>query len=213
MSAMAPDEKRLRTYAERYRRRVLDAAAALFSERGLDVGVGEIAESAGVGRATLFRNFACKEDLISAIVVDRMNDAGDRGRVLLDAEDPVEALFQFLDELVGRQQLDRALFEAVSDAWLANDAIREAHAEFLGVVDQLLARAKETGEVRDDVGPMDVLMLFKGVCESASSFAQVDPEIVGRHLDLVRAALSMSAAKPLRGRERSLRDVELSARG
>src|SRR5436305_847075 len=99
---------------------------------------------------------------------------------------------------------------------LGRDAARGAGPPLsgsLGVVDQLLARAKETGEVRDDVGPMDVLMLFKGVCESASAFAHVDPGIVGRHLDLVRAALSKSAAtQPLRGREPSLRDVELSAR-
>ena len=49
-------------------RRLLDAATALFRERGLDVGVAEIAAAAGVGRGTLFRNFPSKEDLIAAIV-------------------------------------------------------------------------------------------------------------------------------------------------
>jgi AcrR family transcriptional regulator len=210
---MSQDEKRLRADAERNRRRVLDAAAELFVERGLDVGVGEIAERAGVGRGTLFRNFASKEDLIAAIVVDRMADASAHGRALLDSADPAEALFDFLHDMVGRQQLDRSLFEAVSDTWLANDSIRAAHAEVLEVVDQLLTRAKDSGEVREDVGALDVLMLFKGVCESATALGRVDPGIVERHLDLVRAALSTSAAtQPLRGREPSLADLELSAR-
>ncbi len=70
-------EARLRADAERNRRRLLDAAESLFCERGLEVGVGEIAERAGVGRGTLFRNFPTKEHLIAAIVAQRMNDAND----------------------------------------------------------------------------------------------------------------------------------------
>jgi AcrR family transcriptional regulator len=188
---------------------VLDAAEALFSERGLDVGVAEISERAGVGRGTLFRNFPSKEDLIAAIVVERMGEAVNRGRTLLVAPDPGEALFEFLAELAGRQQLDRALFEAVADAWLANDEIRAAHAEVVGVLGELLGRAQQAGTVRDDIGAMDVLMLFKGVCESALAFAHIESEIVPRHLDLVRAALRADPGnEALRGRAPTLEDVE-----
>ena len=51
---MSPEERHLRVDAERNRRRLLEAAETLFSERGLDVGVAEIAERAGVGRALCF---------------------------------------------------------------------------------------------------------------------------------------------------------------
>jgi AcrR family transcriptional regulator len=172
---MSEEERPLRADAERNRRRLLDAAEAMFCERGLDVGVGEIAERAGVGRGTLFRNFPSKEHLVTAIVVERMSEAATYGRELLDADDPGAALFGFIDQIVGRQQLDRALFEAVADAFLANDDIRAAHAEVVGVLDQLLVRAQAAGEVRDDVGALDVLMLVKGVCQAASAFAQIDP--------------------------------------
>lgn len=210
---MTPGERTLRADAERNRRRLLDAAEALFSERGLDVGVAEIAERAGVGRGTLFRNFASKEDLIAAIVVERMGEAVEQGRTLLDAPDPGEALFEFLAEIAGRQQLDRALFEAVGDTWLANDEIRAAHAEVVGVVGGLLARAQQAGVVREDIGAMDVLMLFKGVCETACAFAHIDSEVVPRHLDLLRAALRAGPAQQaLRGRAPTLEDVERAAR-
>jgi AcrR family transcriptional regulator len=206
---MSGEERHLRADAERNRRRLLEAAEAVFCERGLDVGVGEIAERAGVGRGTLFRNFPSKEDLIAAIVVERMGDGAARGRELLDAPDPGEALFGFIDEIVGRQQVDRALFEAVADTFLANDDIRAAHAEVVGVLDQLLVRAQAAGAVRGDVGALDVLMLVKGVCQAASAFAQIDAKIGERHLDLVRAALSAPAeARPLRGRTPTLDDVE-----
>jgi AcrR family transcriptional regulator len=209
---MTPTERALRADAERNRRRVLDAAQTLFRERGLDVGVAEIAERAGVGRGTLFRNFPSKEDLIAAIVVERMGEAVERGRSLLDTSDPGEALFEFLGEIAGRQQLDRALFEAVADAWLANDEIRAAHAEIVGMLDELLRRAQEAGAVREDISAMDVLMLFKGVCETAAAFAHVDSEIIPRHLDLLRAALRADPAqRPLRGRAPTLEDVERGA--
>ena len=206
---MAADEKPLRADAERNRRRVLDAAATLFGERGLDVGVGEIAQRARVGRGTLFRNFPSKEHLIAAVVVERMNEAIARGRSLIDAEDPGPALFEYLEDIVGRQQADRALFEAVEDTFLANPDIRAAHAEVVGVLDSLLTRAQEVGAVRVDIGAVDVLMLLKGVCQAATAFAHIDPEISSRQLDLVRAALaSPSGAQELRGRAPTLGDIE-----
>ena len=104
---MSPEDRQLRADAERNRRRLLAAAQAVFCERGLDVGVAEIAQRAGVGRGTLFRNFPTKDALIAAIVVERMGEAASRGRILVEAQDPGAALFEFMDELAGRQQLDR----------------------------------------------------------------------------------------------------------
>lgn len=206
---MTPDERHLRADAERNRRRVLDAAEALFRERGLDVGVAEIAQHAGVGRGTLFRNFASKEDLIAAIVVERMSEAAQHGGALLDAPDPGSALFGFLEEIVGRQQLDRALFEAVAETFLANPEIRAAHAQVLGVLDTLLIRAQAAGAVRADVGALDVLMLMKGACQAASAFSQLDPDIGRRHLDLVLASLRVpDAGQALRGRAPTIEDLD-----
>jgi AcrR family transcriptional regulator len=206
---MASTERGLRADAERNRRRLLDAAQALFRERGLDVGVAEIAQRAGVGRGTLFRNFPTKQDLIAAIVIDRMQEATNYGRTLLDAPDASEALFGFLEEMVGRQQLDRCLFDAVADTFLANDEIRAAHAEIVAGLDELLTRAKDSGDVREDIGALDVLLLLKEVFEAASAFASSEPDLLTRQLDLVRAAISARAAdRPLRGRPATLADIE-----
>src|ERR1700678_2312744 len=124
---MPESTKPLRADAERNRRLLLDAAAAAFAEHGLDVGVGEIARRAGVGRGTVFRRFPTKEHLIAAVVVDRMHHASDLGRDLLTDPDPGEALFALLGEMVRAARTDRALFEAVDDTFLANEDIRVAH--------------------------------------------------------------------------------------
>ena len=136
----------------------------------------------------------------------------DRGRAQLDAEDAGEALFGLLDESVGLQQTDRALFDALDDNWLTNDEIHAAHVEMMGVLDALVARAQAAGAVREDVGAVDVMMMVKGVCEATRSFQHVDPAIGARQLDLVRAALSPSpGCRPLRGQPPALEDLDPAA--
>jgi AcrR family transcriptional regulator len=204
----APEARPLRADAERNRRRLLQAAGEVFRERGLDAGVAEIAQRAGVGRGTLFRNFPSKEDLIAAVVVDSMTEVAARGRTLLEQPDAGAALFEFLDDIAGRQRADRALFEAIADTFLTNPDIRAAHAEVLGVLDELLSGAKRAGEVREDIGAGDVLLLLKGVCEVAGAYAHLDPGIVVRQLDFVRCALSARpGGQPLRGRTLTVEDL------
>jgi AcrR family transcriptional regulator len=107
----------LRADAERNRERVLDEATRLLAQdHGL--GLGEIAHAAGVGRATLYRHFPTREDLLAAIdarayaeteaafaasrlaegtataalerLVAAILEIGDRYRFLLLAEDAVK---------------------------------------------------------------------------------------------------------------------------
>ena len=202
----------MRADAERNRRRLIEAATEMFSARGLEVGVGEIAHQAGVGRGTLFRNFPTKEHLITAIVVERIHESISRGRAALEAEDPGDALFELINQSVSRSQSDRALFDALADTWMANDEIRAAHTELLGVIDALLGRAQDAGAIRADVGAVDVVMMIKGVCEAVGAFEHVNPDIAIRQLDLVRAALSPRGdERPLRGRLPTIEDLERAA--
>ncbi len=209
MTVVTESPRPLRADAERNRRRLLDAAAHVFAQRGLDVGVAEIAERAGIGRGTLFRNFPTKRDLIAAIVSERMREVSVRGEALLESEDPGVALFDFLEEIRGRRQLDRALVEALADTFLANEEIRTAYADVVGVLDALLAAAQRVGAVRDDIGAVDVLMLIKGISETATAFPHADGNVAERQMALLRAALSSAAAaQPLRGPVPTLSDIE-----
>ncbi len=54
------------------RERILDTAYDLFSRRGIrDVGVDEVISSAGVAKATLYRHFHSKDDLVLAFLERR----------------------------------------------------------------------------------------------------------------------------------------------
>ena len=197
---MEEEPRRLRADAERNRRRLIEAATEMFCERGLEIGVGEIAQQAGVGRGTLFRNFPTKDHLIAAVVVDRMSDSIARGRAALEASDPGQGLFELIDQSVGRAATDRALFDAIGDTWLTNDEIRAAHTELMEVLDALVTRAQASGALRADIGAVDVLMMIKGVCEAMRSFQHVDPDVGMRQLDLLWSAIAAPGAqRPLRG--------------
>jgi AcrR family transcriptional regulator len=209
MTLGTESERPRRADAMRNRERILEAADAVFSEHGLDAGVGEIATRAGVGRGTLFRNFPSKRDLIAAIVVERMRGAVLVGRELLSDAGDREAVFSFITEMASRQQNSRALFDAVADEFLANPEIRAAHAEIVGVLDELVEAGKSAGTVREDVCALDVLMMLKGVCAATWAFGNPQAEIPIRHLDLIRAAISSpSHPQPLRGSAPTLADFD-----
>jgi len=206
---MEEEPRRLRADAERNRRRLIEAATAMFCDRGLDVGVGDIAQQAGVGRATLFRNLPTKDHLIAAVVVDRMNDSIARGRTALEASDPGHGLFELIDQSIGRAATDRALFDAIGDEWLTNDEIRGAHTELMEVLDALVTRAQASGALRTDIGAVDVLMMIKGVCEAMRSFQHLDPDVGMRQLDLLWSAIAAPGAeRPLRGHPPTVSDLE-----
>jgi AcrR family transcriptional regulator len=206
---MEEEPRRLRADAERNRRRLIEAATEMFCERGLEIGVGEIAQQAGVGRATLFRNFPTKDHLIAAVVVDRMSDQIGRGRAALEAPDPGQGLFELIDQSVGRAATDRALFDAIGDTWLTNDEIRAAHTELMGVLDELVTRAQTSGALRTDIGAVDVLMMIKGVCEAMRSFQHLDPDVGMRQLDLLWSAIAATGSqRPLRGHPPTVSDLE-----
>jgi AcrR family transcriptional regulator len=209
METVEVEPRRLRADAQRNRRRLMEAATELFSERGLDVGVADIAAHAGVGRGTLFRNFPSKEHLIAAIVVERMHESIAQAHEALDAGDPATALFELIDSAINRSQRDRALFDALSDTWLANPEIRAAHAEMLTVLERLVTRAQAAGAVRDDISAIDVVIMIKGVCESARQFQHLGEEVTARQLDLVCAAISINGGeRQLRGRPPTAEDFE-----
>ncbi len=66
------DPPRERADAARNRRRILDAAAALFAELGVErVSLDAVAAAAGVGKGTVFRRFGDRSGLAAALLDER----------------------------------------------------------------------------------------------------------------------------------------------
>src|SRR5258706_8505106 len=54
------------------RRRLLEAAEVVFARDGLDAPVPAIAAAAGAGIGSIYRAFACKQDIVAALAVERL---------------------------------------------------------------------------------------------------------------------------------------------
>ena len=151
-----PTTRRPRADALRNRQRLIDAAVQVFAEQGLDVAVAEIARRAGVGTATLFRNFPSKDDLIYAVIEARVNELLEVGRRALETEDPAAGFERFLFDVADLQARDRGFFEAIHSRLIDEPGLMECKKGMVGIAEQILARAQEAGAVRKDVGPDDL---------------------------------------------------------
>ena len=69
----------LRADARRNREAILRAARAAFDAEGIFAPIDGIATAAGVGNATLYRNFPTRDDLLAAVIEDSVAELRGRG--------------------------------------------------------------------------------------------------------------------------------------
>jgi len=124
--------------------RVLAAAYGLFTRRGVrQVGVDDIVSTAAVAKATLYRNFASRDDLVVAFLEERghvWTDGWLKAETLRRKKDPKQRLlviFDVLDEWIQRDDFEGCPFiGAVAHAPEPKDRIRrEAVAQLRKVHD------------------------------------------------------------------------------
>lgn len=82
----------LRADALANRQRLIDAAHEVFRERGIDAEMKTIAERAGVGVGTIYRNFPTKDDLITAIAAELIDSMATVCDEASQVDDSIEAM-------------------------------------------------------------------------------------------------------------------------
>jgi AcrR family transcriptional regulator len=191
---VSTETRPLRADAERNRKRLLDAAVEVFAEHGLEASTAEIARRAGVGQGTVFRRFPTKDDLVAAIVVDRLGQITDAAAALL-AHPPADGrVLAFMADLARIHVRDRGLIEAVSGTGaLADPAVHDAHGALMDVLEELVKADQDAGLIRQDLGAFDVMALGKAVasaCEPGLTSASWK-----RYLAVVAVGLRPTADK------------------
>jgi AcrR family transcriptional regulator len=193
---MASTEPRLRADAERNRRRVLSAAAAVIAREGVTAGIDAIAREAGVGVGTIYRRFASKDDLVRAILTDHADHTLEQLAQVVAVEEPWDALAGAMRVLAGRFAEDEGLFDAVA-AGGGMLALLETRSRLLTALEPVLDRARDAGVVRQDVAATDLLPLASMVTRLSATTRRADPQIWERFLGVVLDGLRPGAATPL----------------
>lgn len=94
----------MRADAKRNRDAILDAARTCFESEGINAPTDGIAVRAGVGNATLYRNFPTRDDLLAAVVEDSV-DALLAESLALEGRAPVAALREWMFQLTWRLRI------------------------------------------------------------------------------------------------------------
>ncbi|TYB55381.1 TetR/AcrR family transcriptional regulator [Nonomuraea sp. PA05] len=183
--------------AVRNRRLLLDTAAEMFAERGVEVSIGEIAQRAGVGKGTVFRHFPSKDDLLAAIMLGILGELSEAGNALLEAEDAGPALRRFMTTCVETFVGDRAFCETVGRPSLQHAEVREAIHRLCGVAEALTARARAQGAVRPGITGIDVVLLVSGVQHTAEPLLAAEPQAWRRYLELAIDGITADTGREL----------------
>jgi AcrR family transcriptional regulator len=177
----------MRADAVRNRERILIAAQHIFSEQGLDASVAEVAREAGVGKATIFRSYPTKDDLIAAIACDRVRWVEALVTSALEQPDAWVAFEGLLADLACRHTTDLTHLEALArntDAPQLTAARDATNAAFRRLMD----KAKEQGTMRPDATPEDIRTLFHGITHAMSEEDRHDPDAWARWAELIANA-------------------------
>jgi AcrR family transcriptional regulator len=165
-----PARRKPRADAQRNRERILEVAKKAFTRSGADASLDDIARHAGVGPGTLYRHFPTREELLQAVYRSEMEKLAAAERKFAQSMPPVEALrawlFLFVDAIETKQIIAPALNTLIGDP---RKVFAASYAQIHQAIHALVKRAIESGDIRRDLDPMDLLRALVGVANVATS--------------------------------------------
>jgi AcrR family transcriptional regulator len=184
----------LRRDAERNRQRILTAAARVFTERGLDATLDEVARAAGVGVGTVYRRFPDKEALVAALFRERIDNLVTVAEEACAAADPGQAMVSYLEYTAAAMAGDTGLRQLMMFATYDRDQVCYARDRMRPVISKLVERAQASGDLRGDFEATDVKMIAFMLASLAEYAAGVTPDVWRRYL-----AMIIDGLRPSRG--------------
>jgi AcrR family transcriptional regulator len=169
-SAAKKTVRKPRADAQRNRERILEVAKQVFTRRGADASMDEIAKRAKIGPGTLYRHFPTRDDLLAAVYMSEVEKLAEAQKKFSAELPPVEALrawmLVFIDYIAAKKIIAPALNAMVggpSRVFQQSNRLMEeaAHA--------LASRAVASRDLRPDVDPMDMLRAIYGVSSAGST--------------------------------------------
>jgi AcrR family transcriptional regulator len=184
-TSIAPKTARKpRADAQRNRERILEVAKLVFTRRGAEASMDEIAKRAKIGPGTLYRHFPSRDDLLAAVYISEVEKLAEAQRKFSAELPPIKALrawmLVFIDYIAAKKIIAPALNAMAcgpSEVYQQTTRVMEEAANALA------RRAVASGDLRPDVDPMDMLRAIYGISSAGS--ADDWPEKARRFVDIL----------------------------
>ena len=186
------------------RTRVLDAAARVFAEEGLDAPMPTVAAAAGVGVGTIYRAFGSKDELIAELAADRVDRFARDARTALESPTPWDALVELFRLTAEHQAEDYVVTEALASLPADHPSVIAAYGRAGEAIAELMQRAKDAGGLRRDFEPQDLQMFFAALGAAQHTTPRGSKawrRLLGLLIDGLRADSAHPMAEPPLSRE------------
>lgn len=164
-----PAPRKPRADAERNRDRILEVAKEAFTKFGAEASLDDIAKQAGVGAGTLYRHFPSREALIEAVYRTEVAKLAAAERSFAEKMSPIEALrgwmMLFVDYIAAKKIIAPVLNTLLGGA---SKVFESTHDQIFEAIRSLVKRAIESGDIREDLDPLDLLRALIGVSNVAT---------------------------------------------
>jgi AcrR family transcriptional regulator len=152
-----------RADAERNRQTILDVARASFADTDAEISMAEVARRAGVGMATLYRNFPGRRELLEALYTDEV-DAICAAAQQVDDGPPGVRLTTWLRRFVTFSSSKRHIAaELLTHVDSSSPVFNESRSRVIAAGRPLLVAAQRAGDVRRDLTLEQILDMIIAV--------------------------------------------------
>jgi AcrR family transcriptional regulator len=163
-------QRKPRADAQRNRERILEVAKGAFARHGANASLDDIAKQVGVGPGTLYRHFPTREELLEAVYraeLEKLAEAEQKFSQTMAPTDALRAwLLLFVDAIAAKQLIAPALNTLLGDPKKVFEA---SYAKMHQAIRALVKRGVESGDIRSDLDPVDLLRALIGVSNVASA--------------------------------------------
>jgi AcrR family transcriptional regulator len=164
-----PVPRKPRADAQRNRARILKIAKEAFTRSGANISLDDVARQARIGAGTLYRYFPTRDSLLEAVYRTEVERLAAADREFAESMPPVEALrawmLLFVDYIATKQIIAPALNKIVGGP---SKLFETTGVQIKGAINGLVERAIESGDIRRDLDPLDLLRALIGVSNVAS---------------------------------------------
>jgi AcrR family transcriptional regulator len=169
-SAAPKAVRKPRSDALRNRERILEVARQVFTRRGADASMDEIAKRAKIGPGTLYRHFPTRDELLATVYITEVEKLAAAQKKLSAELPPIEALrawlLVFIDYIAAKKIIAPALNAMAGGP---SRVFQQSGQVMEEAANSLASRAVASGDLRPDVDPMDLLRAIYGLSAAGSA--------------------------------------------